>query len=138
MKTSEEIADEILADVVEGDYAFAAKPWIVKAIEADREQRHEIFIAQNDGGDVVGVFFDADEATAAYPHGPYYSVVEETVWEPGDYAAMRIQELTEGWETSTGDTASDYALSEDDWAFGLDEDEAAEIVRLIEWKEGRR
>ena len=33
--------------------------------------------------------------------------------------------------------ASDYALSEDDWKAGLSDDEAAEIVRLLEWQEAR-
>jgi hypothetical protein len=94
----------------------------------------EIYIVQNDAGDVVGVFRDADEATAAYQEG--YSVIEETVTEPGEYALPRIAELTAEWEAATSDTASDYVLSEDDWRVGgLDDDEAAEIVRLIAWKE---
>lgn len=45
----------------------------------------EIYIVQNDAGDVVDVFRDADEATAAYGEG--YSVIEETIWEPGEYRA---------------------------------------------------
>jgi hypothetical protein len=94
----------------------------------------EIYIVQNDAGDVVGVFRDPDEATAAYQEG--YSVIEEMVTEPGEYALPRIAELTAEWEAATGDTASDYTLSEDDWrAGGLDDEEAAEIIRLIAWRE---
>lgn len=101
----------------------------------------EIYIVQNDSGEVVGVFRDADEASAAYQYthsGAEYSIIEETVSEPGEYADARIAELSAAWEESTGDRASDYSLSEDDWLVGLgDEEEAAEIVRLIEWREAR-
>lgn len=51
--------------------------------------------------------------------------------------ADRIAELTAEWEDATGDTASDYALSEDDWRTGLDDDEAVEITRLIEWRDAQ-
>lgn len=127
-----------LADAVEG--------LIVAAIEADRAQRHhwdaEIYIVQNDVGDVVDVFRDAGEATAAYQDG--YSIIQETVWEPGEYAEQRIRTLTAAWEESTNrgadepHRASGYALSEDDWRAGLDDEEAAEIARLIEWKEEQK
>ena len=124
---------------------------IVAGIEADRAQRRhrdgEIHIVQNDAGDVVGVFRDADEASAAYQHtasGSEYSIIQETVWEPGEYAEQRIRTLTAAWEESTNwgadepHRASDYALSEDDWRAGLDDEEAAEIARLIEWKEEQK
>lgn len=58
--------------------------------------------------------------------------------------AERIAELTAAWEEGanygeTGPTvyASDYALSEDDWRAYLSEDEAAEIVALIEKAENQ-
>ena len=129
---------------------------IEAAIEADRAQRQrqalealrefdekypekakvthsEIYIAQNDAGEVVGVFRDPDEATAFFQDG--YSIIEESVSEPGELADARIAELTAAWEESTGDTASDYSLSKDDWAAGLGEDDAREIARLIEWRD---
>lgn len=142
LKTPEQIAQEIQVDF----YEYGAPEdgirsgyletgtvarMIVAAIEADRAQRRQVYIAQNDGGDVANVFYDADEATTAHQDG--YSVIEETVWELGEYADVRIQELTEEWEAATGDTARNYVLSEDDWRFGLTDDEAAEIVRLIEF-----
>ena len=123
---------------------------IVAAIEADRAQRHhwdgEIYIVQNDVGDVVDAFWDADEASAAYQYtasGSEYSIIQETVWAPGEYAEQRIRTLTEQWEEAVNygrdeseesHRASDYALSEDDWRAGLDDEEAAEIARLIEWQ----
>ena len=55
---------------------------------------------------------------------------------PDGYVAARIAELTREWEDATGETASDYALSGDDWRFGLNDDEAEEIVRLIDYQEG--
>lgn len=94
----------------------------------------EIYIVQNEAGDVVDVFRDADEATAAYQEG--YTVIEETIWEPGEYASVRIEELTTAWEAATGYTASDHALSAEDWKIGLDDDEAAEIARLMKWQAG--
>ena len=52
----------------------------------------------------------------------------------------RIAELTAAWEEAVNygelpeyhARASDYTLSEDDWKAGLNDDEAAEIVALIE------
>lgn len=158
IKTPEQIARQAMT----GPRWAAVDPWgvwqegreaaligaITSAIEADRAQRHhrdgEIYLVQNDTGGVVGVFRDADEATAAYQDG--YSIIQETVWEPGEYAAARIQHLTSEWEETVnygrGESeepyrASDYAISEDDWRAGLDDDEASEIVRLIEWQEAR-
>lgn len=67
--------------------------------------------------------------------------------EPGEYAEQRIRMLTEQWEETVNYgrdeseepyRASDYALSEDDWRAGLDDEEAAEIARLIEWKEEQK
>ena len=148
MKTPEQIAadvywtlaDDALPDSPNGD---DYRSIMIAAIEADRAQRQpEIYIVQNDVGDVVGVFRDADEATAAYQDG--YSIIQETVWEPGEYAEQRIRTLTASWEESTNwdadelHHASDYALSEDDWRAGLDDEEAAEIARLIEWKEEQK
>lgn len=46
----------------------------------------EIYIVQNDQGDVVDVFRDADEATEAYQEESY-SVIEETIWEAGAWRA---------------------------------------------------
>lgn len=54
--------------------------------------------------------------------------------------AERIAELTAAWEDAVNygaapedhSRASDYSLSEDDWKVGLSDDEAAEIVALIE------
>jgi len=135
-KTPEDIADATI-DTVTTLTPKGARQLIIQAIEADRAQRQpEIYIVQNEAGDVVDVFRDADEATAVYQEG--YSVIEETIWEPGEYASVRIEELTDAWESATGDTASDYALSEDDWKVGLDDDEAAEIARLIKWREAQK
>lgn len=92
MKTPEQIA----AELYDPDKGWAVgsdsvHPLIIRAIEADRAQRQpEIYIVQNDMGDIVDVFRDADEATDAYQDG--YHLIEETVWEPGEYAAH----ITEG------------------------------------------
>ena len=161
MKTPEQIARQAMT----GPRWAAVDPWgvwqegreaaligaIASAIDADRAQRHhwdgEIYIVQNDVGEVVDVFRDADEASAAYQHtasGSEYSIIQETVWEPGEYAEQRIRTLTAAWEESTNwgadepHRASDYTLSEDDWRAGLDDKEAAEIARLIEWKEEQK
>ena len=50
----------------------------------------------------------------------------------------RIEELKLEWNEGTGgDNPDDYTLSEDDWAVGLGEDGAHEIVALLELaKEG--
>lgn len=48
------------------------------------DQSPEIYIVQGEGGDVIDVFRDADEATAAY-QDESYTVIEETIWEPGEY-----------------------------------------------------
>lgn len=150
MKSPEQIADEHYDRYVEQATSGGYPKWrttIRDAIKADRAQRAavgaEIYIVQTDTGEVVGVFRDADEATAAYQDG--YSFSEETIWEPGEYAEQRIQHLTSKWEETVnygldeneGHRASDYVLSEDDWKDGLSDEEAAEIVRLIEWKEAR-
>lgn len=160
MKTPEQIAAEAMCafSIIDQDEDFNPngdveqvsadfiRDQIIAAIEADRAQRDhgdgEIYIVQNDVGDVVDAFRDADEATAAYQDG--YSIIQETVWEPGEYAEQRIRTLTAAWEESTNwgadepHRASDYALSEDDWRAGLDDEEAAEIARLIEWKEEQK
>ena len=48
----------------------------------------------------------------------------------------RIVELTAEFIDATGDDPADYAaLSEDDWAFGLGEDGAAEMVALIAFRD---
>ena len=59
---------------------------VAAAIEIDRAQRQpEIYIVQNDLGDVVDVFRDKGVAEAVYFNG--FSIVEDTVWEPGEYEA---------------------------------------------------
>ena len=155
MKTPEQIAAQIMGDTETTTmWSDAAGGWVTiesqlaAAIEADRAQRQpEIYIVQNDTGDVVDAFRDADEASAAYQHtasGSEYSIMQETVWEPGEYAEQRIRTLTAAWEESTNwgadepHRASDYVLSGDDWRTGLDDEEAAEIVRLIEWQEAQK
>lgn len=60
--------------------------------------------------------------------------------------AERIAELTAAWEDAVNygaapedrSRASDYSLSEDDWRVGLSDDEAAEIVALIQQREDDR
>lgn len=60
--------------------------------------------------------------------------------EPMTTTTERIAELTAAWEEAVNygelpeyhARASDYTLSEDDWKAGLNDDEAAEIVALIE------
>ena len=115
-----------------------------EAIEADRAQRHhwdgEIYIVQNDGGDVVDTFWDADEASTAYQFtasGLAYSIIAETPWEPGEYAEQRIRTLRAEFIDATGDQPADM-MSADDWAHGLNAEDAAEIARLIEWQEGQK
>jgi hypothetical protein len=110
--------------------------------EASRAMREReaapVYVVQNESGDVVAVLRDGEEASAAHQFtdgGAPYSVIEQQVWERGEYATIRIAQLTEEWEEAIGDTASDYDyLSEDDWAFGLDRFAAAEITALIEWQ----
>lgn len=47
----------------------------------------------------------------------------------------RIEELQAAWDEATGDECGDYALSEDDWSVGLGEDDARELVALLELAE---
>lgn len=97
MKTPQEIAAEIAPNFPGLNDPFMAvfQGWIAAGIEADRAQRQpEIYIVQNDVGEVVDVFRDAGEATAAYQEG--YSVVEETIWEPGEWYSMADQTREEG------------------------------------------
>ena len=48
----------------------------------------------------------------------------------------RIDELRSEWDEATNDDHTDYAyLSEDDWAFGLGEEGAHELVALLELQE---
>ncbi|WP_217181588.1 hypothetical protein [Streptomyces sp. AC495_CC817] len=93
MKTPQEIAANYLTRYLKTratDEPMSIFETIRDAIEADRAQRQpEIYIVQNEAGDVVDVFRDADEATAAYQDD--YTVIEETVWEPGEYAAARAK-----------------------------------------------
>ena len=135
MKTPQEIAADIYWTATDATTGPAIRALIVAGIEADRAQRQaEIYIVQNEQGEVMDVFRDADEATAVFQDG--YTVIEERVSEPGEMAEGIIGMLTREWEDATGDRASDYGyLSEDDWAFGLNTDDAAMIARLIEWKE---
>src|SRR5690606_17089647 len=103
IKTPEQIADErfaanyqppagqTMSEVVDylaasGDLGYdGIRAMIIAAVEADRAQRQpELYIVQNDVGDVVDVFRDPDKATEAY-QGETYSVIEETVWEPGEW-----------------------------------------------------
>jgi hypothetical protein len=94
-KTPRQIAVEHATVIAGGDALVQATPealaeFLRCAIEADRAQRQpEIYIVQNDAGDIVDVFRDADEATAQYQDG--YSVVEETIWEPGGFAAAAAE-----------------------------------------------
>lgn len=46
--------------------------------------------------------------------------------------ARRIQELKDEFREATGDEPDDYVMSEDDWAFGLGTEGAAELVGLLE------
>jgi len=45
----------------------------------------------------------------------------------------RIAELRDEWAEATGDDPDDYQLSEDDWAVGLGEEGAHELVSLMEF-----
>lgn len=93
LKTPRDIAIEHATRIAGSDAIVRATPealaeFLRCAIEADRAQRQpEIYIVQNEPGDVVDVFRDADEAKAVYPDG--FTVVEQTIWEPGEYAAAR-------------------------------------------------
>lgn len=71
----------------------------------------EIYIVQNDAGDVVDVFRDADEATAAYGEG--YSVIEETIWEPGEYRAAIESEEDYALVCDAQHTANTFRLEGD-------------------------
>lgn len=146
IKTPEQIAADVMGDTdtttMWSDHAggwVTIASQIAAAIEADRAQRHhwdaEIYIVQNESGDVVDAFWDADEATAAYQED--YSIIAETAWEPGEYAEQRIRTLRAEFIDAAGDQPAD-TMSADDWAYGLNEEDAAEIARLIEWQEGQK
>lgn len=64
------------------------------------ELQPEIYIVQNEDGFIVDVFRDADEATAAY-QGEGCSVIEETIWEPGEYAKYQATKCDECEEIAT-------------------------------------
>ena len=44
----------------------------------------------------------------------------------------RIAELRDEWQRTTGDNPDDYGLVGDDWLAGLNEEEAEEMVNLLE------
>lgn len=104
------------------DYESTLRAFANAVIQTDRATHPQIdleaFLTEYEAyqGDDVGVFIHA--------------------WQRGYWITDRIAELTAAWEEATGDTASDYALSGDDWSVGLSDDEAAEITRLIEYTEG--
>jgi hypothetical protein len=50
-----------------------------------------------------------------------------------DIIEARLKDLKDTWALSTGDNPDDYDLSEDDWALGLGDDDAHEIVLLIDF-----
>lgn len=47
----------------------------------------------------------------------------------------RIEELKDEFREATGDEPDDYEMGEDDWAFGLGEEGAHELVALMELAE---
>ena len=98
MKSPMQVAHEMYPEATHTQNAL--RTIVAAAIEVDRAQRCEIYIVQNDLGEVVDVFRDADEATAAY-QGETYSVIEETVWEPGEYAAALRKRCDECEEEAT-------------------------------------
>ena len=144
MNTPDEIVSEVLEDTYGGGTRYAepnrwdevgltlalargdvdesaVRELILRAIEIDRAQRPfinlEAFVTEYeayDGNDVGGFI---------------------CAWQDGTWIDDRIAELARMWGESTGDSASDYSLSEDDWRAGLDDSEAAEITRLIEWRD---
>lgn len=74
---------------------------IVTVIEAERAHvQPEIYIVQDDTGEVVDVFRDSDEATDAY-QGDSYTVIEETIWEQGEYTKHRATRCDECDEEAT-------------------------------------
>lgn len=44
----------------------------------------------------------------------------------------RIQELRRTWAEETGDDPSNYLLTRDDWSVGLGDEEADELVTLLD------
>jgi len=97
VKTPEQLADELGYPSQDADPMIVQglakrdplhdtlRQLVIDAINADRAQRQpELYIVQNDVGDVVDVFRNPDEATEAY-QGETCSVIEETVWEPGEW-----------------------------------------------------
>ncbi|UVG34345.1 hypothetical protein SEA_GRASSBOY_88 [Microbacterium phage Grassboy] len=77
------------------------------------DQSPEIYIVQEDG-DVIDVFRDEDEATAAY-QDESYTVIEETIWEPGEYARANAP-LVGDWadhKSGTLDPRPVHEVSED-------------------------
>mgnify|MGYP001317669685 CR=1 FL=1 len=66
-----------------------ARARAVAGIEHVPAGPQEVFIVQNDIGDVVDVFADPDDASDAYQFtdsGALYSIIKDTVWRPGEYA----------------------------------------------------
>lgn len=138
MKTPEQIADERIAlnymDATAFTLALSAgdvdhdgiRAMLIAAIEADRAQR----TALEDWAHNVAALMAEDKSN------DWREEIAQLMVVTGE-ADARIAELTAAWEDTTGDTAADYALSEDDWKAGLDEDEAAEITRLIEWRDAQ-
>lgn len=159
IKTPTELADEAFNAWAVAEYAKnprSTAPFdvtddvltiIVAAIEADHAQRPQIHADWRDDQENVrdahhvtvswlacdhhgGILFSSDmKLTASLAVGMFEGIGQAEA----QGAAERIATLASAWEDATGDAASDYTLSEDDWRVGLDDDEAAEIVRLIEW-----
>lgn len=122
MKTPEQIARYAFSGADNSSLTVAiAKRIAQEAIEADRAQRTPL----EDWAHNVAALMADDKSN------DWREEIARLMVITGE-ADDRIAELTAAWEDATGDTAADYVLSEDDWKAGLSDDEAAEIVALIE------
>lgn len=140
IKTPEQIAQTTLdAHAIRPDWRRSGEQilgLITEAIEADRAQRQVSRPTWEMLNALLAEWESLDDDVDSF--------IQKWVTTLDEGPAARIAELTAGWEEATNygadepHRASDYALSEDDWKAGLSDDEAAEIVRLIEWREGQK
>lgn len=140
MKSPEQIAREVMKfhrGRPDSQIVANIPSMVAAAIEADRAQRYRV--TESDMDDMLGEWenFAGD---VSYFYSKWAALLSD---DRQEWIEGRIAELSREWEDAVNygrdedepyHHAADYALSEDDWRAGLDDEGASEVVRLIEYQ----